>query len=1241
MDGGEREKEEDWVGLPSALQGIKLVDAPVLFFVVSHKAFRSELSSLRRGVKEAAENGGCNREIVFDLSRRLEFLKLVYNYHCAAEDEVIFLALDQHVKNVMPTYSLEHKSIDDGFRSNFHLLDSFLKKDEGTSQMFQELLFSLGTVQAMICHHMEKEEQQVFPLLMQNFTSEEQAQLIWQYMCSVPVILLEEFLPWMTFHLSSDEKLEVLDCIKVVISREILLQEVVVSWLQHDERSSSDPGNICGKGYQFLNELYTSKDILELYPHHILQHDKVCSIEASGAEVPINSISHWHAAMRRDFNQIIEELRLIRSSDSFSTLPLVIVHLKFSADVLIYYSNSLDKIFYPLFSELAKSNLPPCSRLVEESQIECLRRLLFFELQSSEQPESFIEMLSKELESLVEGLNKNLFVLESKVFAFLSKNCSREMQLWLLYTSLRMMPLGLLKSTVSWYSAHFSENQSNLIMENMVLECPLIDKSFISLLYEWVRIGSSGKTSVAKFRQTLQEMLNGRSYYLVEQIRQSSEFSEKFPDPSWDIKEKKSEVNPSSSSSVATAMHDASNYCAMNSHILFPRIFERVHQVQTRPAESGHTFLLSLESRPMDHIFLIHRAFIKDLEYLVSLSSNLATDFGFFADFERRFNLLYNMYQVHSISEDEIAFPALELKEALQNISHSYSIDHKLEVKQFMKTSMILNEISDLHDVASNETGLLQCQQLCLQLHDSCLSLQKVISDHIYREEVEIFSRFRGCFSASEEEKIVGHMLGRTRAELLQEMIPWLMAYLTSDEQNAVMSLWHRVTRNTKFAEWLGEWWKGVTGYCLPMITKVSKPAPPLDVDPLEVVSMYLLSEGTPSQKNTDDREAQKEISFETFGQSGSCIVDEATVGDQDGHRSQVLIQFQNEVDQKKCDETNDRFQGDGKKLPVKKSNELSHPNHPLVMNQEELEATIRRVSRDSNLDCQKKSYVIQNLLMSRWIVTQKTSREDTVTNDKEEIPGLSPSYRDPLKHTFGCKHYKRNCKILAPCCNKLYTCIRCHDDDDEITDHCIDRKTITEMMCMKCLKIQPIGPKCTTSSCNDFSMARFYCSICKLFDDERQIYHCPYCNLCRVGKGLGFEYFHCMKCNACMSRSLFVHVCREKSLEENCPICNEFIFTSCFPVKALPCGHSMHSACFQEYTCSQYICPICSKSLGDMQVFFGMLDALLAEEKIPEEYAGKVQVILCNDCDKRGSAAFHWLYHKCPNCGSFNTRLV
>lgn len=36
-----------------------------------------------------------------------------------------------------------------------------------------------------------------------------------------------------------------------------------------------------------------------------------------------------------------------------------------------------------------------------------------------------------------------------------------------------------------------------------------------------------------------------------------------------------------------------------------------------------------------------------------------------------------------------------------------------------------------------------------------------------------------------------------------------------------------------------------------------------------------------------------------------------------------------------------------------------------------------------------------------------------------------------------------------------------------------------------------------------------------------------------------------------------------------------------------------------------------------------------------------KIQDILCNDCDRKGTARFHWLYHKCGYCGSYNTRVI
>jgi zinc finger-like protein len=59
------------------------------------------------------------------------------------------------------------------------------------------------------------------------------------------------------------------------------------------------------------------------------------------------------------------------------------------------------------------------------------------------------------------------------------------------------------------------------------------------------------------------------------------------------------------------------------------------------------------------------------------------------------------------------------------------------------------------------------------------------------------------------------------------------------------------------------------------------------------------------------------------------------------------------------------------------------------------------------------------------------------------------------------------------------------------------------------------------------------------------------------------------------------------------------------------------------------------------MAVYFGMLDALLAAEQLPDEYQNRHQDILCNDCEQKGRSPFHWLYHKCGQCGSYNTRAI
>ncbi|CAN0223878.1 unnamed protein product [Laminaria digitata] len=96
------------------------------------------------------------------------------------------------------------------------------------------------------------------------------------------------------------------------------------------------------------------------------------------------------------------------------------------------------------------------------------------------------------------------------------------------------------------------------------------------------------------------------------------------------------------------------------------------------------------------------------------------------------------------------------------------------------------------------------------------------------------------------------------------------------------------------------------------------------------------------------------------------------------------------------------------------------------------------------------------------------------------------------------------------------------------------------------------------------------------------------------------------MTCNACISLGASTHTCLSKSLESDCPICNNSLFTSTFQVKGLRCGHFMHLQCYKDYIARAesrefwYRCPVCRKSMEDMREYFSQMDAVVASQPMP-----------------------------------------
>ncbi|KAJ1437911.1 Zinc finger, RING-type [Sesbania bispinosa] len=1134
----------------SALNGglkCSKLESPILIFLFFHKAIRNELDAMHRLAMAFATG---NRSDIQPLFERYHFLRAIYRHHSIAEDEVIFPALDKRVKNVAKTYSLEHKGESNLFDHLFDLLNSSICNDESFPR---ELASCTGALRTSISQHMEKEEEQVFPLLIEKFSLEEQACLVWQFLCSIPVNTMAEFLPWLSTSISPDESEDLRNCLNKIVPEEKLLQKVVFTWMEGRSSVSTDESGLDNSQLQYnfspLNHQVGKVNCARESTTTGKRKHSGSMLDVSDATGthPIDEILLWHNAIKKELSEIAVETRKIQHSGDFTNISAFNERLQFIAEVCIFHSIAEDKVIFPavdgefsFFQEHAE----------EESQFNdfrCLIESIQSEGASSNSEVEFYAKLCSHADHIMDTIQRHFHNEEVQVLPLARKHFSFKRQCELLYQSLCTMPLKLIERVLPWLVGSFTEDEAKMFLRNMQLAAPAADSALVTLFSGWackarneglcLSSGTSG-CCPAQSLSDIEENIDWPSCACASapSIRHCSVLAESdgnkrsFKRNILELHKNGDVPETSETESIQKNCCSARSCCVPGlgvssnnlglSSLSTAKSLRSLSFSSSAPSLNSSLFIWETESsscdigstqRPIDTIFKFHKAIRKDLEYLDVESGKLNDgDETILRQFSGRFRLLWGLYRAHSNAEDDIVFPALESKEALHN-------------------------------------GM-------------CKSIRVTLDHHLFREECELWPLFGRHFTVEEQDKIVGRIIGTTGAEVLQSMLPWVTSALTQDEQNKMMDTWKQATKNTMFNEWLNECWK-------------ETPAS---------IAQTKTSDHSTSQRGTESQES--------------------------------------------LDHNDQMFKPGWKDI--------------FRMNQNELESEIRKVYRDSTLDPRRKAYLVQNLMTSRWIAAQQKipKAPSEGSSNGVEIEGHSPSFRDPGKHVFGCDHYKRNCKLRAACCGKLFTCRFCHDN---VSDHSMDRKATSEMMCMRCLNIQPIGPICMTPSCNGLSMAKYYCNICKFFDDERNVYHCPFCNLCRVGRGLGIDYFHCMKCNCCLGIKSASHKCLEKGLEMNCPICCDDLFTSSAPVRALPCGHYMHSACFQAYTCSHYTCPICSKSLGDMAVYFGMLDALLAAEELPEEYRDRNQDILCHDCARKGTSRFHWLYHKCGFCGSYNTRVI
>ncbi|KAJ5226675.1 uncharacterized protein N7469_006681 [Penicillium citrinum] len=263
---------------------------------------------------------------------------------------------------------------------------------------------------------------------------------------------------------------------------------------------------------------------------------------------------------------------------------------------------------------------------------------------------------------------------------------------------------------------------------------------------------------------------------------------------------------------------------------------------------------------------------------------------------------------------------------------------------------------------------------------------------------------------------------------------------------------------------------------------------------------------------------------------------------------------------------------------------------------------------------------------------------DSPVVENGDEAGDEDPDTEELEDAILGCQHYKRNVKLQCFTCKKWYTCRFCHD---EVEDHPLVRRDTENMLCMLCGHAQPASQNC--EQCGELT-AQYYCDICKLWDNDskKSIYHCHDCGICRIGQGLGKDFFHCKTCCVCLPISIEdTHRCIERSTQCDCPICGDYMFTSPETVVVMRCGHSLHNKCLHEHSKTSFRCPICSKTITNMESTFRNLDRTIESQPMPAEFTDTKGLVYCNDCGAKSVVKYHWLGLKCDLCESYNTAQI
>ena len=292
----------------------------------------------------------------------------------------------------------------------------------------RELACKVEEVRTTIQKHLDKEEQQLFPLLLEHFTHTEQALMIAEFLFCIPMTMVGRFLNWIQPSHMTEERLELAAHMRSAVSDRLLLA-LLTTWLDPSHHRSASEGS-CQEAVTEIPD-----------------------------RPPLRTIANMHRSIDLSLQSFIQEVKdLVQQPDiTGDHIVSLLEKHRFLKDVCRFHMLSEEEIVFPVASPYVDVHSCHLEHLVEGALFDDLGRLLTdvrsMARRGSTKAKEVMHEVMTCAEAMRENLGSHMLREEQEIIPLLQQKLGSVDQCLIVWQTLTVMPLRLLERVMPWMSS--------------------------------------------------------------------------------------------------------------------------------------------------------------------------------------------------------------------------------------------------------------------------------------------------------------------------------------------------------------------------------------------------------------------------------------------------------------------------------------------------------------------------------------------------------------------------------------------------------------------------------------------------------------------------------------------------------------------------------------------------------------------------------------------------------------------